>query len=505
MLAAELAKANRRVEDLLTSEKKLKTALADLNAELERPTQDRQQSEMPPPPMDDPVIEAEVARRLEEEMYLVNQRVEGEVVEMTLELQEKVEELQKALDAATSRNMDMEVELARMREAIGGTRARGSSFSTGSPHNSKLPIELMVKQKHAEPSSPEQAVVDQATAERNIAVRVKDEALREAAHIRTELQRKAAQVLELEAEVAKLNNKLQAGGAGAAATHSVVSPPPPTVTALQLQKKDAEINQLKLQLAEATLAAGSSAGNGKQRSADLESLLKDAQLSNAALHANVKALTLELEATRASLAAAAAERDKALAAGKRAFVERQTALKDLESAKQTQVDHEAMILVLQKKMNEQNIDKVRRCFSEAMMNFEMLQERLKCSQSTDETQEILLDVFFEYEHKLMNLSNEVLSLQAIISMKESDLNDDWSRQLCELHSEIEVLRSNLAEQKNTEMELRGVLTALGATERSQGHFHVQAQPLYHGHVHAASPPIATTVAMPVGKPSPAKK
>lgn len=503
-LAADLAKAKRRVEELQTSEKKLKAVVADLNNELERCSgavlQTRQASDLPlpPPPADDAVVEAEVARRLEEELYLVHQRVEGEVIELTLELQVKVQTLEEELEAASNRNHVLENELARSKELV-QSAARGRAGSLGAspgtpPHHTaggapatplsskQLPIELMAsnrQKQHVDPTSPEQAALDQATAERNIATRVKDEALKEAAQLRTELQRKNAAMALLEAEVVRIasGSGVSSGGQGSSDANAAAS----------LKQKDAVIVELQQQLSDARVAASLGSFKSGPHEKQLEKQLKEERAANAMLSAKLQTLSVELETTKSALTVTRQERDKALAAGKRAFFERQSALNDLESLKRVQIDHEALILVMQQKMQEENLEKVRECFTQAMVSYEILQERLGHAKSIEETQEILLDVLCEYEHRILNLNNEVMSLGAIVAMKEADLNEQWGTRCCNLESEVQVLHSQLADQKQTEVELRGVITALGASDRgTSGHFHVYAQPVYASVLHASS-------------------
>jgi hypothetical protein len=248
-----------------------------------------------------------------------------------------------------------------------------------------------------------------AIAEKSIAVHVKEEALRDAAAARTANQKLAVQVQHLKSLLSRQEKAVEESS-----ERSSTKRTDPEESPSAMQRTSAAANER--------------------------------------LRREVADLAAKLEETQR-------ERDKALQAGKRAFVERQNALKDLDKVKKEQWEQQQIANLQQK--SKEDVAKIRACFKEAASSFSVLEERLSQAQSPEEWRDIVCEILFDYERRIWNLNNEILSLNTIVGMREKDTADQWVGKVKELQDEVDFLRSNLRDTRRMESELKQFREILG--------------------------------------------
>lgn len=352
----ELVTARRRIDELQSSEKKLRAALEDLNTALE------EAAKKDTPQQHDTSDKLECVAALEEEL-MAEQAAAAEAAEQLELALKEVEDLR-------AERTDLEKRL------------------------------------------------QMAVSERNIATRVKDEALKEAAMARTELDR------------------LRNGRKGVSAPEEVRLIPVSHNSDVHhqdvLHLKD-QVRFLEQRLAVVTQ--------------DLESAKKDAS--------------------------------RAHKAGKQAFIERQSALQNLEAwklqhlqtfnapestslpATSTAASREGPNVVAAAPSAASPTDRsFSTCAAGAVERMEAIQERLlkfdvgesSTSASGDDWAHMMYEAFFDYERQLCNLRAEVLSMQAILSLRDEESSSSATRQIRALQDEIDLLRSTLAEVRNNRQQ-----------------------------------------------------
>lgn len=278
--------------------------------------------------------------------------------------------------------------------------------------------------------------MEQAVAERNIATKSKEVVMEELKVMQKTIIKNKTEITHLREQVAVLNagnsTTTTSAAASRTATGESEGASPPWIDAI-LKEKDAHIKFLSDQVAELRVTANlhdSAAGKGvieavaKQR--------KEFDEKRAELEADLERANLELALCRS-------ERDKALAAGRKAFLERNSALDEAK-----RLEHMQRI---QTEKKETNVVMVREVFAKVSTNYDKVIEKLEQATTPDEMQGALYDVLFDYERRIWHLNNDVLSLRTIVDIAKEDERAVSSMASREHQQEISLLRAALIEAR----------------------------------------------------------
>lgn len=192
--------------------------------------------------------------------------------------------------------------------------------------------------------------------------------------------------------------------------------------------------------------------------------------------------TNEVAKLKETLAAVTLERDKAMKAGKRAFLDRTKAIRDLndiqakrEEEQEARRKHDLM-LTLQAKTKETNNERVQVWFTGAWSTMEAIQSKLaelellqQHQQAGDEAgaaaaaagftgaddwASLVCEALFDYERRLWNSNNDNLSLQAILKLNSEESERSYLKKQREMEEEILLLRENMRDGMKLAEEVR---------------------------------------------------
>jgi hypothetical protein len=417
---AELVTLRKQVDDMKKREKTLQQVIDQLNQQLEsQPTQQNSGSAM-----NAEQVEEEIKSRLDELRQELEAKAEEEMFAMTVELEETINK-QKA-------------EIEDLKKQIQSS--------------------AQIVQANSPPRPGDGTTVERALAEKAIALRVKDGAIAESGLLRTKLEKTDELVKNLRAQIDLLEKQLAEARAYNASASPVKQDPETPVASddsrmlkAQMAEKDKLVKYLqdrvadlevRIKTANSERDAAKEAKTGEQANleqhiTELNQHLEEMQVTHAA----------EIERLKVDLQIVAAERDKALDAGRRAFLERNNALNDAKAAQKK----EQLLARLKTGSGGAEVprDKVEIVFRQVESAYDDIVGKIEQAKSSDERRDVMWDKLFEYEHRLWNLNNDLQSLHAIRKIREEDLvaqsNDQWAARCEEYMSAIEILRMQIRE------------------------------------------------------------
>ena len=284
-------------------------------------------------------------RNLAELVSLRRQVTDAQKKENTL--QTCIDDLNEQLEEFLVLTAELEEQVGQQKEVITDLKAQLQNTSVQSSNN--------------------KAAVDRAMAEKAIALRVKDDAVAEAGQAQADLQKSGVlisdlksqvRVLEMQLDDARRSNPNSTPGRfrdpesglmsadGQMDSSSFAESPAGKAIKLQLSEKEKLVQYLQDRVADVEM-------KNKQLSMEKEGLsntktsdyqLLEAQIANMKEEGEILAAThrSEMERLQVDMQIITLERDKAMAAGKQAFLEQQQALSDTKAAQQKQTQLERL-------------------------------------------------------------------------------------------------------------------------------------------------------------------
>ena len=398
---AELISLRREVQNGKKREEQLQAVIDQVNEQLDTAGEGQGATS---------ASDAEVERRCAQLREELEQKAEEEVFAMTVELEETIEK---------QRNE----------------------------------IEDLKKQLESAGSRSDSAAVERAIAEKVIALRVKDGALAECGQTRAELEKSSSIIADLRSQIKVLESQLADARSASPRqtelpTAAQLEPNDSKSLKAQLQEKEKLVQYLKDRVSD--LEVRSKTADGERdaavvmKSKDFEEL----ERQNQALKDEIEMMQIEhqgeLDRLRTDLEIVEKERDKALAAGRRAFLERNTALSEAKAAEQKR----EQLARLHKKSKE-DLATVKTVMGKVETNYDEMVSKMESADTADERKEVIYDKLFDYEHRIWNLNNDLESLTAIRKIREQEAvenaNTQWASKCEEYMSAIEILRMQIRE------------------------------------------------------------
>eukprot|EP00672_Neobodo_designis_P018124 CAMPEP_0174853972 /NCGR_PEP_ID=MMETSP1114-20130205/29660_1 /TAXON_ID=312471 /ORGANISM="Neobodo designis, Strain CCAP 1951/1" /LENGTH=504 /DNA_ID=CAMNT_0016088641 /DNA_START=138 /DNA_END=1652 /DNA_ORIENTATION=+ len=284
---------------------------------------------------------------------------------------------------------------------------------------------------HHQVAADRDAAVESAAAavkERSIALKVKDGAIEDAAKLRRELAERDKRIDALEEELAKAQQNT-----------AVLS------DLMELEDRVTAAEEAKTKLLARAETAEKVAENARQQAkeqsdkcARYKELWAQADEAKAEAELRVSALTQRVNGLSRERDSAVKQRDAAFGASE------QRARAQERERDEAQRKHKATLERLKAKYKDSS-EVTQQNYKAARDAYEQLIAKLQGMADAEAKEELICDLFFEYERKLWLLQADIASLRTVGDLRESDMQEDLSRQVEDCLSRAEMLRMQLQE------------------------------------------------------------